>query len=216
VRAEPLRPPPAHFDERETPTVSIEQDYIDAINRGDDQAAARYGQQLDALDQADRDRLEAPGALAAAALWYAAQGITVFPCQPRGKQPATRNGFKDATTNTTLIAAWWADQPACNIGLPTGHQFDVVDVDGHDGINSIYFGDDPLYESLNILGKAFTTRDGGVHLYVPPTGLGNKAALYPGVDYRGQGGYVIAPPSVGENGRRYRWAQPLRLPVDVA
>jgi hypothetical protein len=45
----------------------------------------------------------------------------------------------------------------------------------------------------------------GVHLYFLPTGLGNRARFRPGLDWRGAGGYVIAPPSVGVDGTVYRW-----------
>lgn len=154
-------------------------------------------------------RLTQPGALAAAARWYAANGILVFPCEPGGKRPLTTHGFKDATTRLGQIGRWWTATPAANIGLPTGHQFDVIDIDGIDGYQSlgVMRGDGILPAAL---GWAATPR-GGMHLYIRPTGDGNAANFRPGIDYRGAGGYVVAPPSAGATGRRYDWLEPLNV-----
>ncbi len=46
-------------------------------------------------------------------------------------------------------------------------------------------------------------------MFIAPTGRGNGANIYPHVDFRGKGGYVILPPSIGANGRRYQWTRPL-------
>src|SRR5699024_2980926 len=117
--------------------------------------------------------------------------IPVFPCIPGGKQPATRHGYKDATTNTTLINDWWTTNPNYNIGLPTGKKFDVFDIDGPPGLLAIGgFLDSDGFPP--ILGLALTPR--GRHYYVPATGRGNATHIFPSVDYRGTGGYVIAPP----------------------
>ena len=63
-------------------------------------------------------------------------------------------------------------------------------------------------DQLTIVGIALTSRNAGRHLYIRAMeGRGNKANIYPGVDYRGSGGYVVAPPSMGANGRRYQWLQ---------
>jgi hypothetical protein len=55
-----------------------------------------------------------------AALDCAGQGWTVFPCQSQSKRPATRRGFKDATTNPATIRRWWPARPDYNIGVATG------------------------------------------------------------------------------------------------
>ena len=193
--------------------TTVEQQYIDAIHAAGNTGLTQHLEHiLDQQTNDERARLEHPGALRGAALWYARRDIAVFPCHPQGKQPATRNGFKDATTDLDQIRAWWDITPDANIGIPTGRSFDVIDVDGYDGVISMWAGPTPLAETLTILGHVSTPRHGGHHLYVPVTGHGNKAAIYPGIDYRGRGGYVIAPPSAGPDGTaRYRWIKPLQV-----
>lgn len=144
----------------------------------------------------------------ASALWYAEQGLPVFPLYPNSKIPhrGTR-GCKDATTDEVTIRAWWERWPESNVGIATGHVVDVVDIDGELGQTSRAKNWN-LFSSLNVLGTVLTPRPGGMHLYVPATNLGNKAALLPGVDYRSTGGYVVAPPSHTEQGS-YRWLRPL-------
>jgi len=162
---------------------------------------AAYLAQLDAEDDARDARLRAPGALAAAATWYASVGVAVFPCEVTGKRPLTKHGLKDATTDPDQVKAWWQREPQANIGIATGHLFDVVDVDGRQGLVSLF----ALEEQTPIpaLATAFTGR--GRHLYVLPTGRKNGANIQPGIDYRGLGGYVIGPPSRHTNGDLYRW-----------
>ena len=170
-------------------------------------------------------------ALRLSALHYAGRGIPVFPLWPPcpapagatfthrcpkhgtscGKTPMTKSGFKDATVNLEQVRAWWTRTPQANIGTPTGVLFDVIDVDGPEGIASML----ERFEDLNnigipLLGRVTTPRGGGHHLLIAPTGQGNRAGLFPGVDYRGAGGYVVLPPSRGGNGRLYRWLTPLR------
>jgi hypothetical protein len=164
---------------------------------------------LDAQDRAERQRRDRVG-LASAALWYAAQGLPVFLLQPRSKVPYPKShGFKDATCDAGRIRSWWRFAPDANIGIATGHRVDVIDVDGPDGNHSLA---QILEELPDRLGWASTPRPGGRHLYVPATGRGNDAAILPGIDYRGLGGYVVAPPSATEQGT-YRWVRPLLLPA---
>jgi len=58
--------------------------------------------------------------LLAAALEYAKHNVPVFPCKPRGKEPLTPHGFKDATTDPSRIREYWGRWPDANIGIPTG------------------------------------------------------------------------------------------------
>jgi hypothetical protein len=126
----------------------------------------------------------------------------VFPLKPGTKVPATPHGFKDASMNPDTIRAWWTRWPDANIGLTTGHLYDVIDVDGPAGIRSIADITDKI---PTIHGIARTPR--GYHLYIQPTGDGCTTSIVPGIDYRGIGGYVVAPPSrTGET--RWEWIEP--------
>lgn len=162
-----------------------------------------------------------PPPLISAALWYVEQGLPVFPCKPGEKRPLTRHGLYDASLNPELIRRWWEREPSANIGLPTGWHFDVVDIDGYAGqlTRTAYWCDGRqdcesascthgIFGQLDAkaIGKVSTPRDGGMHIYVPPSGSGNSAALarLTGIDFRGKGGYVIAPPSHTPHGR-YMW-----------
>ena len=145
--------------------------------------------------------------LQAAALALAQRGLPVFPCAPRDKVPAIRGGFYSATTNPETIKRQWRI-PDRNIGIPTGSVsgFWVLDIDGDEGAASL----DDLqckYGSLPATREAITG-GGGRHLlfkYIGP--IQNTAGrIAPGIDTRGDGGYVVAPPSVHPNGLRYRWA----------
>lgn len=179
--------------------------YVAAVMAGDDNLAGRLGTVLDTADALDRARDQRPTRLRDAALAYAADGVAVFPLRPRGKQPLTAHGFHDATTGAAQVAAWWAATPDANIGLPTGLTFDVIDIDGRDGLLAMVAD----RHGLDVIARATTTRPAGHHWYVPVAGHGNRTALIPGVDYRGTGGYVVAPPSIGATGRAYRWLTPL-------
>lgn len=182
---------------------------------------------FDALAREDTERhrrLNSPTALRDAAVWYATvAGWPVFPLAVAGKVPATRNGFKNATVDLEQIRSWW-DTTNYNIGTPTGIHFDVIDIDGPTGFASyadIIHADCPPgccdrelcrpdrshVAGLDILATAYTG-GGGRHLLTPVTGTGNKAALLPGIDIRGAGGYIVLPPSVHASGNRYDWIDP--------
>jgi hypothetical protein len=135
-----------------------------------------------------------------AALAYAGRGVPVFPCEPGAKRPLTRNGHWDATTDRRAIERWWRRQPSANIGLPTGKQSAIVvlDVDADDG------GPESLAklerEGAPVPKTAKTrTGGGGVHIffrYPRGTEIRTSAGLLgPGLDVRGEGGYVVVPPS---------------------
>jgi hypothetical protein len=150
--------------------------------------------------------------LHAAALQFAAQGIPVFPLQPRSKDPLRNSrGFHDATTDADRINSWWKQIPELNVGFPTGEPSGlfVVDVDGDDGRHSLA----ELEEKHSLLPptiSVITGRDGrGEHLYfqLGKHSVRNSAGLVgPGIDVRGTGGYVVAPPSIHPSGRVYAWS----------
>lgn len=186
---------------------SAEADLREVIDSGDPE---RIDAAATLVDQLDGPKTSV--SLHQAALWYAEQGIKVFPLSPRTKIPFKgSNGCKDASSNPDVVDGWWTDTPEANIGIATGHLVDVVDIDGPDGQVS-RAQNWPMFQALTVLGKVSTPRPGGMHLYVPARpGIGNGANLLDKVDYRGAGGYVVAPPSVNEQGA-YRWL----TPIDVA
>lgn len=152
------------------------------------------------------DQQQSDNLLLSAALVYAEFGIPVFPCKPNPpgpKQPLTPNGFKDATTDEKQIRAWWNRWPNAMIGVPTGlaSGIDVLDldlkpdefIDGHKFM--------PRWEKLSKV--ICETPSGGHHLYFRSTGRvrNTTSQIAPGVDTRGEGGYVIVPPSSNAAGK---------------
>lgn len=145
-----------------------------------------------------------------AALSYAAKGWPVFPCKPRGKTPLTPHGFKEATCNPNLIERWWDRWPDANIGVPTGSAIKawVLDVDGAEGSVSLTQLESELGE-LPLTREAITG-GGGRHLFFSMPGdraIGNRVNLRPGLDVRGDGGYVVVPPSIHPSGKAYAWLE---------
>jgi hypothetical protein len=159
----------------------------------------------------------------AAALSYARAGIPVLPlhtptgagcschgspCDRPGKHPRWHPelipaGLQNASTDPELIRRWWRRWPRANIGLRTGMTVDVCDVDGDQGLRALL----DLLDDHGFDGPRVRTGSGGWHLYLAATGAGNRVRLLPGVDWRGAGGYVVAPPSLHASGRRYEWAR---------
>jgi putative DNA primase/helicase len=132
---------------------------------------------------------------------------TDVPGAPAGKHPRTPNGFKDATTDPRVIAAWWEATPEANIGVRTGEASGifVVDVDPKHGGDRVW-DEWQLEHGYPSGGADLTTlrartRSGGEHWFFRyEEGVRNRNAWLEGVDVRGEGGYVLVAPSQG-----YRW-----------
>jgi Bifunctional DNA primase/polymerase, N-terminal len=128
-------------------------------------------------------------------------------CGQVGKHPLgslVPHGVKDATCNRARILAWWTRHPQANVGLATGHRFDVLDVDGPAGTRAIRAL--AAKHGLQSSGPLVHTGGGDWHVYLSPTGLGNASPQgLAHVDWRGRGGYVVAPPSRHASGRPYHW-----------
>jgi hypothetical protein len=113
------------------------------------------------------------------------------------------------------VVAWWTQQPQANIGLACGHRFDVLDVDGPAGAQALraFAGQHHLASS----GPLVRTGGGGWHYYLAPTGLGNAGPRdLEQVDWRGHGGYVVAPPSRHHSGLAYQWVAGRDLDTSLA
>lgn len=153
-----------------------------------------------------------------AAVQYAKWGWPVFPLGYLSKHPAIPkdkggNGVKDATTDVDRIKRYWQKNPTHNIGIATGYAFDVLDIDtpkkegdpdGRDVLPKILASND-IPDAHGVV----ITANGGFHYYLEPAGIGNRAGILPGVDIRGKGGYVVAPPSRLPDGRRWFWSIPV-------
>ena len=180
--------------------------------------------------------MQAPPALKDAALRYADNGWKVFPLhgivegvctcgtncgKNAGKHPRIGDWDENASDDPAVIDRWWGLWPDANIGLKTGSVSGVwiLDLDNKRSIelpNGVLLseGDHSLRELENEHGKVpatlvCETGSGGKHLYfewADDCPIRNRASVLPSVDVRGEGGYVVAPPSVHLSGSQYRWA----------
>lgn len=151
-----------------------------------------------------------------AALEYAAAGFRVFPIKERDKKPLPgTHGCTDGTTDKNIITAWWSKVPSANIGLCTGKTASgkclvVVDLDEDEekdkhGISELqrYLTDKSAAFPPTL--EAVTGRNGRHLAYFTDEEIRNTTDLLPGIDVRGEGGYIVAAPSIHPNGNGYKW-----------
>jgi replicative DNA helicase len=158
------------------------------------------------------------GRLLHAAIGYTKKKRPVFPvhsviegrcscgdalCRHPAKHPRSSRGFLDATTDELQIREWWTQWPDARIGLTTGKGLFVLDIDPRHGGDKTLHTWEEVNGSLPLTVEA-RTPSGGRHLYfLTPENMTVRSGtnvLGPGVDVRGVGGYVVAPPSPG-----YEW-----------
>jgi len=160
------------------------------------------------------------------ALRYAARGLCVFPVhtvrngpcscgqdcgKDAGKHPRVKGGFKVATTDPKQIRAWWTKWPDANIGIATGavSGIVVIDIDGPGGLAMLK----QLESELGPLPSTPTVKTArGWHRYFksPASGPAIPCSAGDGLDVRGDGGYVVAPPSLHASGHVYKWCDDVR------
>lgn len=175
-------------------------------------------------------------ALKAAALEYARLGWPALPlhsvvegrcscgkpsCGSPGKHPRTRHGMKDASVNDVQIESWWNGWPDANIGVKTGASPGtiVLDIDPRNGGTGSLAELEAEYGELPPTVEAITG-GGGRHLVFQHPGGKCAGELAPGIDVKGDGGYIVVTPSTHVSGQRYRWRdghgpqerQPVALP----
>ena len=154
-------------------------------------------------------RPPALGEVAQAALAYAARGWSVIPVQPRAKRPlVVWREFQERVAGADEIEAWYQRWPAANVGIVTGavSGIVVVDVDpahgGRDSVRELEARHGPVPATVESV-----TGGGGRHLYFRHPGgqVPNRVGIQLGIDVRGDGGYVVAPPSLHPSGKHYVW-----------
>ena len=156
-----------------------------------------------------------------AALEYAAVGFRVFPLTEREKKPLPgTHGCTDGKADANAVKEWWANYPRANIGICTGKAasgkyLTVIDLDIDEAKNK--HGDEELLRYCSENGVQFPdtltaiTGRGGRHLfYYTDEEIRNTTDLLPGIDVRGEGGYIVAAPSIHPNGNSYKWADGFR------
>ena len=132
-------------------------------------------------------------------------------CGSPAKHPLTANGVHDATTDEKIIRRWWAEtQGIANVGIATGADSGLVvlDVDAKSGGQQSLANLEQTHGRLPLTPTA-STGGGGAHYYFrcpKGTSVGNRSGIRPGLDVRGDGGYVVAAPSIHSSGRAYAWA----------
>lgn len=152
------------------------------------------------------------------ALVYLSCHWSVIPVLPGKKRPMVRWAeYQTRLPTQQEVETWYARQPNANLGIVTGSLSGilVIDVDAGHG------GDESLKELVRLHGPlpptvTAITGGGGRHLYFRHPGgeIHNRVGLYPGIDLRGDGGYVVAPPSLHASGKHYVWTK-ARSPLDV-
>lgn len=151
----------------------------------------------------------------------------MFPLKPKGKQPLPgTHGCTDGTTDKNIITSWWSKVPAANIGLCTGRTASgkylvVIDLDEDEGKDK--HGITELQQYLTDKSATFpptleavTGRNGRHLAYFTDEEIRNTTDLLPGIDVRGEGGYIVAAPSVHPNGNVYRWKDSAFTPDGIA
>ena len=162
-------------------------------------------------------------AKAEAAFEYIAMGFPVIPlCWPNpdgscgcgrghegksiGKVPLTEHGLNDATQTQAGANEYWGKWPNANVAIVIPQGYFVLDVDaqhgGHESLDIIQEQHAKLPKTMSVI-----TGGGGLHLWFKADGIRNTTAFagFSGLDIRGIGGYVVAPPSIHRSGNEYAW-----------
>jgi hypothetical protein len=153
---------------------------------------------------------------------YTRRGLRVFPanyphggggcscrragCPDVAKHPIGRlvpHGFKDASADPAVVADWWAAEPLANPCIATGGRVVVLDVDlpdGPDTLRALLAEHGALPDTATV-----ATGGGGTHYWFRAGRTLRSGRLGPGLDFKADGGYVLAPPSLHASGREYTW-----------
>lgn len=139
-----------------------------------------------------------------AACEYVDRGLSVIPVGRDKKPLVAWEQFQHRRATDEELAEWFERWPEANVAIITGHisGLVVVDADGEQGMNW-------LATNMPVTG-VYARTGKGVHGYFRLNGqeVRNRARLAPEVDVRGEGGYVVAPPSTHASGRPYEFVFP--------
>lgn len=144
-----------------------------------------------------------------AALGFESVGFSIIPLKEKDKIPLLPSwlAFQIDRATREEIGQWWRTWPKANIGIVTGavSGIVVIDADSPEAAANLK----PILGELTHVPIVATGK--GFHLYFkhPGNTMNNKAAILPKVDFRGDGGYVVAPPSIHSSGKEYEWKKPL-------
>jgi hypothetical protein len=145
------------------------------------------------------------GRIKEAALMYLDMGYNVMPLRPDNKKPYLHSWLplQDDRVQPHEVDSWWMEWPRANVGIITGKisnllVFDLDSDDARDYVKSRGVPMTPIAKTAK-----------GVHIYLqyPPVLVGNQSDAKLGMDIRGEGGYVVAPPSIHETGVEYIWTK---------
>ena len=145
-----------------------------------------------------------------AALGYCRLGWSVLPLQPKSKRPLVAwRELEDRRAGSKEVEGWFRRWPDANVGVVTGmiSHLVVLDIDPKHGGDDALAGLERRYGLLGPTVEA-VTGGGGRHFYfaAPAAEIRNRAGMAQGIDLRGDGGYIVAPPSVHPSGKSYAWA----------
>jgi len=144
-----------------------------------------------------------------AALEYLERGWSVIPAVEKAKRPALAwKRYQSRLVSEKTLREWFRRSPKYNVSIVTGalSGLVVLDVDprhgGKESLKDLEHAHGALPGTMESI-----TGGGGRHLYfVHPGGhVPNRTNIEPGIDLRGDGGCIVAPPSVHPSGKRYRW-----------
>ena len=146
------------------------------------------------------------------ALAYRQAGYGIIPVGKEKKPIISWEKYQKEKASENQIRQWWDKWPDANIGIVTGvlSGLAIIDIDTEEGMEAIQ-----EYVPDTLIMPTATTPGGGKHYYFSCTDetLRNNAGLIKGCDLRANGGYIIAPPSKGNNGKKYTWAKNLDLSI---
>ena len=147
--------------------------------------------------------------------------LRVFPLVPKRTEPLTSNGFHSVTIDINQIFDWWTKNPNVNVGIRTGKESRIVVIDidgtGYYSLGNLLKQYAPLLNTIESV-----TGSGGNHiLFKYPNFKGiqvtNRVDLLGGnskINIQGEGDYIVALPTIHQNGRKYEWEMSSR-PNDI-